>query len=83
MVPAHTATPGTPKAKFIDSDPEQSQIYPIRVYGTAQMPDCDHVVIKYTFEIQYLDENGEPVWDTFDKGEADETRLKVHIPDLQ
>ncbi len=71
------------QVKLIASDPEQSQVFPIRVYGTAQMPDCDHVIIKYTFEIQYLDYNGVPVWNTFDTGTAYETRLKVHIPDLQ
>jgi hypothetical protein len=73
------------QVKFIDPETGQSQIYPIRVYGTALMQGCDDVVIEYTFELQTgdVDENGAPVWFVFDTGTAYETRLKVHIPELE
>lgn len=69
--------------KFIDPDAGTFEIAPIRVYGTAQLQDCDHVIIDYRFEVQYQDDYGELVWILFDTGTAYETRLKVHTPELQ
>ncbi|MFO8111016.1 MAG: hypothetical protein R6T92_00755 [Desulfosalsimonadaceae bacterium] len=72
------------QAKFvIDPDAGTFEINPIRVYGTAQMQDCDNVIIDYKFEFQYEDANGELVWYLLDAGTAYETRLKVHTPELQ
>lgn len=66
--------------KLIDPDNLTApQIFPIRVYGTAQMQGCDTVSISYDFEIQMEDSE----WILFDDGVANETRIKVYSPELQ
>ena len=73
------------QVKITDPNGENPpQILPIRVYGTAEMQDCDNVIIYYDFEIQVdQDQDGTAEWVLFDKGTASETRFKVYTPEIQ